>query len=61
MGFVTEFVTDNPFLRKTSVALALFAIGGALGQSLKFEQFRRIAFVSSMKLAFFLLVVVLHR
>ncbi|MCW1891380.1 hypothetical protein OK016_28275 [Vibrio chagasii] len=38
--------------------MALFAIGGALGQSLKFEQFRRIAFVTSMKLVFFPLVVV---
>ncbi|MDK9761341.1 AEC family transporter [Vibrio sp. D420a] len=54
-----EFVADGvSIFAKTSVALALFAIGGALGQSLKFEQFRRIAFVTSMKLVFFPLIVV---
>ncbi|WP_117232631.1 AEC family transporter [Vibrio maerlii] len=51
--FMTEGVS---IFAKTSVALALFAIGGSLGQSLKFEQYRRMAFVSSMKLILFPLV-----
>jgi predicted permease len=55
-----DFVADSvSIFAKTSVALALFAIGGALGQSLQFEQYKRIAFVSSMKLVFFPLVVLI--
>ncbi|WDG09817.1 AEC family transporter [Vibrio campbellii] len=53
-----SFLADSlSIFAKTSIALALFAIGGALGQSLRFEQYRRIAFVSSMKLIFFPLMV----
>jgi predicted permease len=55
-----DFVADSvSIFAKTSVALALFAIGGALGQSLQFEQYKRIAFVSSMKLVFFPMVVLM--
>ncbi|MCW8335792.1 AEC family transporter [Vibrio sp. SCSIO 43135] len=43
-------------IANTSIALALFVIGGALGQSLKFEQKRRMALVSTVKLVFFPLV-----
>lgn len=54
-GFVAEGVT---LFAQTSVALALFAIGGALGQSLRFEQYRRIAMVTTIKLLVFPLVVI---
>lgn len=55
LGIQMPFVIEESvgILAKTSVALALFAIGGILGQSLVLNQKSRIALVTSIKLVCF--------